>query len=304
MDRKSRMQFFSVKLRLAGYLLLPAAVFGVIGYVNNGISSSAINEPSSIEASSSILGSLGSLGSTAHEKALECVRQNGIEIPPGMVKVHSSTGLVGGVSFATAQDIEKFRSDGFGLWRSRRNSDDPVEAGIAQDDQAVGSSEFNSAMTGEESGPIYTAANGFTVSTTGCIARGRIETFGSISNFADSQILLDAISARMQGSILWSEQFKNVQNKWSSCMAKEGIKLESFFELSTYVSERLYYRGADLSNAKSSEIEIGVTHADCLHGSGYLEAAKNVPAAALAEILPEFEPELQKIASLLGIEMP
>jgi hypothetical protein len=298
------MQFFSVKLRLAGYLLLPAAVFGVIGYVNNGSSSIARNKTSSIETSSSILSSLESLGSTANDQALECVKQKGIEVPPGMEKVHSSTGLVGGVSFATAQDIEKFRSDGFGLWRSRTNSDGPVEAGIAQDDQAGGTSEFNSAMTGEESGPNYTAANGFTVSTTGCIAQGRIETFGSISNFADAQILLDAISSRMQSQILNSEQFKNVQNKWSLCMAKAGIKLDSFFELSTYVSDLLYYRGADLSNAQSTEIRIGKTHADCLDESGYLEAAKDVPQSALAELLPEFEPELQKVASLLGMEMP
>jgi hypothetical protein len=290
------------KFYLASYLLLPAAAIGVIGYANNGSSSIARNETSSIEAASSILSSLESLGSTAYEKALDCVKQKGLEIPPGMEKVHSSTELIGGISFASAQDIEKFRSEGFGLWRSRTNSDNPVEAGIAQDDQAVGSSVFNSAMTGEESGPIYTAVNGFTVSTTGCIAQGRIETFGSISNFADSQILLDAISARMQGSILSSEQFKNVQNKWSSCIAKEGIKLESFFEISTYVSERLYYRGADLSNAKSSEIEIGVTHADCLDESGYLEAAKNVPKEALAKVLPEFEPELQRIALLLGVK--
>lgn len=297
------MQFFSVKLRLASYLLLPAAVIGVIGYANNGNSSIAISETSSVETSSSILSSLESLGSTAYEKALECVKQKGIEVPPGVEKVHSSTGLVGGVSFATAHDIEKFRTEGFGLWRSRTNSDDPVEAGIAQDDQVGGNSEFNSAMTGEETGPSYTAANGFTVSTTGCIAQGRIETFGSISNFADSQILLDAISSRMQRLIFGSEQFKNVQNKWSLCMAKEGIQLESFFELSTYVSELLYYRGADLSSAKSSEIRIGKTHADCLNESGYLEAAKDVPQAALDELLPEFEPELQKVASRLAINM-
>lgn len=298
------MQFFSVKLRLASYLLLPAAVIGVIGSVNNGNSSIAIRETSSIKTSSSILGSLESLGSTAYEKALECVKQKGIEVPPGMEKVHSSTGLVGGVSFATVQDIEKFRTEGFGLWRSRTNSDDPVEAGIAQDDQAGGTSEFNSAMTGEEIGLNYTAANGFTVSTTGCTAQGRIETFGSISNFAESQILLDAISSRMQGLILSSEHFKNVQNKWSLCMAKAGIRLDSFFEISTYVSDLLYYRGADLSNVKSSEIRIGKIHADCLDESGYLEAAKNVPQAALVELMPEFEPELQKVASRLGMELP
>lgn len=295
------MQFFSVKLRLASYLLLPAAVIGVIGYANNGNSSIAISETSSIDTSSSILSSLESLGSTAYEKALECVKQKGIEVPPGMEKVHSSTGLVGGVSFATAQDIEKFRTEGFGLWRSRTNSDDPVEAGIAQDDQIGGTSEFNSAMTGEETGLNYTAANGFKVSTTGCMAQGRIETYGSISNFAESQILLDVISSRMQGLILSSEHFKNVQNKWSLCMAKAGIDLDSFFEISTYVSDLLYYRGADLSNVKNSEIRIGKIHADCLDESGYLEAAINVPQAALAELLPEFEPELQKVASNLEI---
>lgn len=298
------MQYFSVKLRLASYLLLPAVVIGVIGYVNNGNSSIGINETSSIETSSLILSSLESLGSAAYEKSLECVKQKGIEIPSGMEKVHSSTGLVGGVSFATAQDIEKFRSEGFGLWRSRANSDDPVEAGVAQDDQAGGTSEFNSAMTGEETGPKYTAANGFTVSTTGCIAQGRIETFGSISNFADSQILLDAISSRMQSQILGSDLFKNVQNKWSLCMAKAGIKLDSFFEISTYISELLYYRGADLSTAKSSEIRIGKTHADCLDESGYLESAKDVPQAALDELLPEFEPELQKVASQVLLRLP
>jgi hypothetical protein len=274
-----------------------------VGFVSAGFNPNVKFETSSVGSSQMILSSIDALNSRAHVRALECVTQMGIEIPSPTDSSQQSRLLVGGVSFATAQDIEKFRIEGFGLWRNRTNSENPVEAGTAQDDQAGGNSEFISAMTGEESGLLYTAENGFTVSTTGCIARGRIEMFGSISNFADSQILLDAISARMQGSILSSEQFRNVQNKWSSCMAKKDIELESFFEISIYVDERLYYRGADLSNVKSSEIEIGMRHADCLDESGYLEAAKNVPAAALAEILPEFEPELQKIASRLGIDM-
>ena len=174
----------SRKFYFASYLLLPAAVSGVVGFVFNGFSPSVRMETSSIESSQIILSSLESLNSVAYGKALDCVEKMGIQIPSAKDSSQQSRLLLGGVSFATAQDIEKFRSEGFGLWRNRTNSENPVEAGIAQDDQAGGNSEFISAMTGEESGPLYTAANGFTVSTTGCIAEGRIETFGSISNFA------------------------------------------------------------------------------------------------------------------------
>lgn len=216
--------------------------------------------------------------------AEKCVEKKGIAVPSAVHRRDLSTVGVSLdlISWPSAKELAEWRSVGFGIWKQFSEDgtgDDPNRGGLSESEY----SQYQKALSEVPGSDRYTTPDGFSVSTTGCLAEARVLVYGSIPVFAEVSSFVLTFQQKIQASLLASREFLEIDSEWSSCMRKSGFEIASLFDGAGYVHTRIYTRGLTES-AKAAEIAFASVDASCVENTRYLAKVDLLTSKVAADV--------------------